>query len=81
MRILFSCNVIYHGKFSLCYHFKINSFIITVSGKGNSKPLQHSCLENPMNRGACPTIVHGVARVGHDLVTKPPPSYLYCLTF
>ena len=25
-----------------------------------------------MNRGACQTTVNGVARVGHDLVTKPP---------
>ena len=24
-------------------------------------------------RGAWQAIVHGVARVGHDLVTKPPP--------
>ena len=33
----------------------------------------YSCLENPMDRGACQATVHGVARVGHDLVTKPPP--------
>ena len=26
-----------------------------------------------MDRGAWWTTVHGVARVGHDLVTKPPP--------
>ena len=26
-----------------------------------------------MDRGAWQTTVHGVARVGHDLVTKPPP--------
>ena len=26
-----------------------------------------------MDRGACQTTVHGVARVGHDLATKPPP--------
>ena len=35
--------------------------------------LQNSCLENPMDRGVCQAIVHGVARVGHDLVTKPAP--------
>ena len=33
-------------------------------------PLQYSCLENPMNRGAWWAMVHRVARVGHDLVTK-----------
>ena len=27
-----------------------------------------------MDRGAWQTTVHGVARVGHDLVTKPPPA-------
>ena len=26
-----------------------------------------------MDRGAWQAIVHGVARVGHDLLTKPPP--------
>ena len=29
-------------------------------GKGN--PLQHSCLENPMDRGAWRARVHGVAK-------------------
>ena len=41
-------------------------------GEGNDNPLQYSCLENPMDRGAWWATVHGVARVGHDLVTKPP---------
>ena len=40
-------------------------------GEGNGNPLQYSCLENPMDRGAWQTTVNGVARVGHDLVTKP----------
>ena len=42
-------------------------------GEGNGKPLQYSCLENPMDRGAWRATVHGVARVGQDLATKPPP--------
>ena len=29
-------------------------------------PLQYSCLENPMDRGAWLATVHGVTRVGHD---------------
>ena len=37
----------------------------------NGNPLQYSCLENPMGRGAWQAIVPGVARVGHDLATKP----------
>ena len=39
---------------------------------GNGNPLQYSCLENLMDRGAWRATVHGVARVGHDLATKPP---------
>ena len=31
-------------------------------GEGNGYPLQYSCLENPMNRGAWQAIVHGVAK-------------------
>ena len=30
-------------------------------GEGNGTPLQYSCLENPMNRGAWQAVVHGVA--------------------
>ena len=33
-------------------------------GEGNGNLLQYSCLENPMDKGACQTIVHGVTRVG-----------------
>ena len=29
-------------------------------GEGNGNPLQYSCLENPMNRGACQATVRGV---------------------
>ena len=32
---------------------------------------QYSCLKNPMDEGAWQAIVQGVARVGHDLATKP----------
>ena len=42
------------------------------AGEGDGKPLQYSCLENPMDRGAWRATVHGVTRVGPDLATKPP---------
>ena len=42
-------------------------------GEGNGLPFHDSYLENPMDRGAWQSTVHGVARVGHDLATKPPP--------
>ena len=51
-------------------------------GEGNDNPL----LGNPMDREAWWATVHGVARVGPNLETKPPPpplhlfeSYLLCL--
>ena len=31
-------------------------------GEGNGNPLQYSCLENPMNRGAWEASVYGVAK-------------------
>ena len=38
--------------------------------EGNGNPLQCYCPENPMDRGAWQATVHGVSRVGHDLVTE-----------
>ena len=35
-------------------------------GEGNGYPLQYSCLENPMDRGAWRATVRGVTRVRHD---------------
>ena len=35
-------------------------------GGGNGSPLQYSCLETPMDRGAWRDTVYGVQRVGHD---------------
>ena len=31
-------------------------------GEGNGNPLQNSCLENPMDRGAWQATVHGVTK-------------------
>ena len=36
-------------------------------GEGNGNPLQYSCLGNSMDWGAWQAIVHGVARVRHNL--------------
>ena len=41
-------------------------------GGEHGNPLQYSCLENPMDGGAWRATVHGVTRVGQDLVSKPP---------
>ena len=49
----------------------LDHMVVLVEGNGN--PLQYSCLENPMDREAWQATIHGVSRVRHDLVTKPPP--------
>ena len=33
-----------------------------LSGEGNGTPLQYSCLENPMDRGALEAAIHGVTK-------------------
>ena len=40
------------------------------SGEGNGNPFQYSCLRNCMDKAVWRARVHGVTRVGHDLVTK-----------
>ena len=35
-------------------------FLLRIGGNGN--PVWYACLENSMGRGACQTIVHGVAK-------------------
>ena len=35
-------------------------------GEGHGNSLQYSCLENPMDSGACWATAHRVARVVHD---------------
>ena len=35
-------------------------------GEGHGNPLQYSCVENPLARGAWWAIVHGVARIRHN---------------
>ena len=40
------------------------------SEEGNGSPFQHSCLRNPMDRGAWQAMAHGSQRVGHHLAIK-----------
>ena len=40
----------------------IDIVVVTTSGGGDGTPLQYSCLENPMDRGAWKAAVHGVAK-------------------
>ena len=41
---------------------KIKEGIEDIFGEGNGIPLQYSCLENPMDRGAWWAAVHGVVK-------------------
>ena len=52
---------------------KFCPWVVRSPGVGNGNLLQYSCLKNPMDRGARQATVHGVPRVCHNLVTKPPP--------
>ena len=54
------------------------------SGEGHSNPLQYSCLENLMDRGAWWSTVHGVAksqtRVSIHAATRPGLNVSMSLT-
>ena len=54
------------SKESICYARDTwNMRLISglgISPRENGNPLQNSCLRNPLNRGACRTTVHGVAK-------------------
>ena len=60
------------SQFTYCWSlaWRILSIILLACGEGNGTPLQYSCLENPMDRGAWWAAVHGVTRVGHDWATS-----------
>ena len=60
-------------------------------GEENGNPLQYSCLENPMDRGAWRATVHGVAKSRtrlrdftftffHIVITTMYNYYNYCVT-
>ena len=45
-------------------------------GEGNGTPLQYSCVENPMDRGAWRATVHGVSKSQTELLNNSnPPSH------
>ena len=51
-----------HGQRSLAGYRLWGHKELDVTGEGNGTPLQYSCLENPMDRGAWWAAVHGVAK-------------------
>ena len=52
-------------KKRICLQFRKPRFyplVREIPWKRNGNPLQYSCLENPMDRGAWPATVHRVAK-------------------
>ena len=57
-------NNVHSGKESSCQcrgheRYGFNPWVGKIPGEGNGSPLQCSCLENPMDRGAWRAAVHG----------------------
>jgi len=50
-----------HLPHGLSHSYKKTALVLQL-GEGDGTPLQHSCLENPMDGGAWWAAVHGVAR-------------------
>ena len=50
-------------------------------GGGLGNPLQYSCLENPMDRGAWPATVHRVAELHTTEATQQALVFMTCVTF
>ena len=53
-------------------------------GEENGNPLQYSCLENSMHRGAWQATVHGVATPtvqDHSLFSTPSLAFIVCRLF
>ena len=57
-----------------------NRWVRKIPWRRKWQPTPYSCLENPMDRGAWRATVYGITRVGHDLVTKPPPKFTRWIT-
>ena len=55
------------GPSADCFKYKE---LTVQTGEGNGNPLQYSCLEYPMDRGAWRATVVGSQSVRHDLATK-----------
>ena len=49
-------------------------------GEGNGNPLQYSCLENSIDRGAYQAAVHGVSKSQIQLSMQDLKSCIFCDT-
>ena len=63
--------LLYHRESTCqCRRCRFDSWVRRILGERNGNPLQYSCLENPMDRGAWWATVHEVTSVRHDWATK-----------
>ena len=74
------------GETSLILSFYLFNILfwlcqVLVPGGGNGNPLQYSCLENPMDRGAWWATVRGVAESGTQLSDGAHRASLSCRTW
>ena len=63
-------------------NWESGSFLVTIRGffgEGNGTPIQYSCLENPMDRGAWWAAVHGVAKSRTRLSDFPLTFHFHAL--
>ena len=58
------------GKESACQRRRLGFDPWDSPGEGNGTPLQYSCLQNPMDRGAWQVTVHGVPESRTQLATE-----------
>ena len=84
-QILFHSGLLQDTEYtSLCYIVSLCwlSITYTVVGEGDGTPLQYSCLENLMDRGAWWAAVHGVAESRTPLkrLSSSSSSSVYLLT-
>ena len=56
----------------------ISHTLISLFGEGNGNPLQYSCLENPVDKGAWRATVHGVAQSQRQLTERLTLSLSLC---
>ena len=70
----------------LCLHTSICTHLVLIMtlpnkpfGEGNGTPLQYSCLENPMDRGAWWAAVRGVAKSRTQLSDFTFPFHFHAL--
>ena len=63
---------------SINNYFWMNEYLTSIA-QGNGTPLQYSCLENPMDRGAWQAAVHGVAKSQTQLSNFTFPFHFHAL--